>query len=182
MTVPQEHEASMIVSAPGNYNPEDQLTPQRVDALKRLGKTAAGEKIESIIVANIVEELLVDGVLDLHDSEEIGYAVDPETEALLRNPRVVSLIGEAAYLGSHWQQLFERARELPGGEWPEYMTPPATLAEHLGNIEIVQHLDGLRRLNPDYDFSEQTSLFELASGESLDSLRDELHELTEGKN
>lgn len=159
--------AEATLSAPGVYDPELQLNGDQVIAMKGLfqDRGSGGENLQHMVVAEIVTGMLVEDSL-ADDEDSLFY--DEEEAELLRNPKVVEMIQQAAYLGSHWHQGLIEGIALPGSEWPEYTTPPATFAEPLKRPEVAAFLRNLISSNPAYDFSKHIKRIETVIGKELD--------------
>lgn len=163
----KQWEASFSLAAPGVYDPELQLNSHQIVTMKQLflDRARGGDMLQNIVITELITDIQVKEELELQKEEGGNPFVDNETLELLKNPKVVELMGRAASLAGNWQQDLMEAICLPGDEWPEDMTPPATFAEPLKRAIVAEHIKGLISANPGIDFSEQLIQLEAITGQ-----------------
>lgn len=70
------------------------------------------------------------------DKEDVEAGDRDPSDVWFRNPQEFTIA--VAGLTSSWNASLGRALELPGAEWPEYMTPPSTFA---WGEALLKHLE-----------------------------------------
>jgi hypothetical protein len=109
---------SAKLSAPGVYDPDKQLNDEQVVALKK--RFQDSPELVGQVAVHIVEGLLPDSELDAEDPWfESKDELDTFKAGVFRT----------------WETGLGQLIELPGAEWPEGVTPPATFAEALKELD-----------------------------------------------
>lgn len=123
------------LSAPGVYDPEKQLSPDGIVALKnKLNNDEPWRELRSAVCTHIVMGMLADEWRqEQEEREQPATSGEEDTSYLCETAEdFARRVGE---LSAQWALGLQKAIALPGSEWPEGMTPPATYAEALKEVE-----------------------------------------------
>jgi hypothetical protein len=120
----------------GEYDPEKQLTPEQIIALKESMRSSYTLLPE--VCTHIVMKMLL-------EKEEEVQAQKAEVEAsggsLISNTLYETREDFAQHVGvlsAAWAQSLQIAISLPGSEWPEGMSPPATYAAAIEEMQQAE--------------------------------------------
>lgn len=145
--------SEVTVGAHGVYDPEKQPTAEEIVAMKAefnrndIIDTAAPKVCTSIVLDMLTSTDKSDPFFS-EDAIEAGVADDQGQQVYFARgyDSVYDLAENVGRLAGHWTQGLMRACALPGAEWPEYTTPPATFTEKLKEVkaeEIVEKATSL---------------------------------------
>lgn len=136
---------TMTLAAPGIYDPEKQLSPHEVIVLKGRFKAedSAPDSLAGKVCAHIATLLMTSGFSEHATREDAQIALEDED--------LQPLIGEGGMFADErefgktvvgvavgWYACLKMALELPEAEWPAGMSPPATFAEALKEIDAEE--------------------------------------------
>lgn len=144
----------LIVGPYGVYDPEKQPTEEEIIAMKaefnRVGvlDNAAPHVCAQIVLGMLTTTDTSDPFFNSKTAIEAGITDDAGAPVYFtRNYKTpFDLAINAGYLTGYWTQGLTRACALPGAEWPEGMTPPATFAEGLREFKIEEIADKIGSL------------------------------------
>lgn len=172
--------ATFELAPPGVYDAEKQLTSQQIIDMKQLFKNDRGglDTFASRSVARIALRLVMRHQFPRPDNndeyltlEELESADPKEPIEDMNIGDLLEIVDEAAGLAASWQEGLDEAINLPGDEWPEGMTPPATFVEPLLSDEVVKDRTDHYNYNieniPEW-VAKQANLFESVTGIRLD--------------
>lgn len=139
-------------------NPSD-ISPEMIIAMKAL--LVDDERLQRKVVTAYLRRRLIRDRIEADDKDPF---YDSEEAELLRNPRVVRMIEQAAELGSDWQQLLSEALAMPGAEWPKYQATPDWVAGALADSQLQKDSVHIIEMNPDRDHTEYRQLMDVVYG------------------
>jgi hypothetical protein len=135
---------SIVLGAPGVYDPELQLDEEGVVALK--SALSDDPYLCSRLCAHIVYGLVSHSEGDRIETSWEAPAIVGKTERFVKerfSPRYNQQIAEkVGSMSVKWFQGLERALALPEAEWPIGMTPPATFSIALEELRVKETQNG----------------------------------------
>jgi hypothetical protein len=110
--------ATVTLSAPGVYDPDKQLDSEQVVAMKKRFRDSP--ELIGRAAVHIVDGLMADRV-ELNDDPL--FDTEEELETFKEDT------------SKRWADTLGLVVQLPGADWPDRMTPPATFAEALKEMD-----------------------------------------------
>lgn len=132
------------LGAPGVYELDKQPTPDEVIAMKaefnRFGIDNAVPEVCARIVLDMLVTIDTDSRFFKASNTIPAGIVDAEGAPVYFSgyDTVFDLTKQASYVAGHWAQSLTQACALPGDQWPEGMTPPATFTEVLKKVKVEE--------------------------------------------
>ena len=153
-------EISGTLAARGIYDEDKQLNNEQVVAFKALMQD---KLIGEILQREVVVKLVEDAIAEMPSDDHVE---------LLKNPKVVQLMAQAAFLAVNYQQVLIHAINEPDAQWPEGYTPPATFVDALRSDEATETILQIKAIN-DLDFSQTDELYSVVTGKNIESTTEE---------
>lgn len=146
--------AQVTVGAYGVYDPEKQPTPEEIVAMKAefnrsdIIDNSAPKVCTRIVLGMLTTTDKSDPFFDEETAIEAGIIDDEGAPVYFERgyDNVFDLAGHVGYLSGHWTQDLIQACALPGTEWPEHMTPPATFTEELKEVKAGELVEKTKSL------------------------------------
>ena len=129
--------------AHGEYDPEKQLTPGQIIEMKdRLNNR---HSLLPEVCTHIVMNMLLESERETQMDRERVEANNGSFATNIEYETREDFAGHVGYLSALWAQGLQRAISLPGSEWPVSMTPPATFAEAIKDMERAEKEESMAK-------------------------------------
>jgi hypothetical protein len=146
--------AQATVGAYGVYDPEKQPMPEEIMAMKvefnrdDILDNAAPKVCTRIVLDMLTTTDKTDPFFDEDTAIEAGITDAEGAPVYFEHgyDNVFDLAEHVGYLAGHWTQGLTQACALPGVEWPEGMTPPATFTEGLREVKAEEIVEKTKSL------------------------------------
>lgn len=146
--------SEVTLGAYGVYDPEKQPTPEEVIAMKaEFNRNDILDNAAPKVCTRIVLDMLTttdksDPFFDEETAIEAGVTDDAGLPVYFEHgyDNVFDLAEHVGNLAGHWTQGLTQACALPGVEWPQGMTPPATFTEELKEVKAEELVEKTKSL------------------------------------
>lgn len=133
---------AIVISAPGVYDPEKQLSSAEIQLLK---EKLQDHGVKARVCTHIVLSMVLEGyeVIEEKDAAQqretdiAGYPLIGENGEYRDEVEFAKCVGT---LSCYWTSVLQDAVSLPGSEWPRDITPPSRFAEALKEVETSDQM------------------------------------------